>query len=248
MTYFKPPAKYGERSRRIRDAQYVLRYNRFRRHFYTGKIDSIFGEQMWRGTEEARYELGYPMDALTGKTYGHELHAYLLGPHKGGSRLPAAFLARAKKRAGKRFITPGQSVILPKYVHFPNVAYPPVFNSLDGLQHWIAPQVRAICKHFDLRLTDGYGGHPPHAYYSDHRWGGACDLAGTYQNMVKATLWGDSLCSGYYREGKVFRWVGGPAHDANGVEPGHYNHVHLSWYRLGPATSCLRGDGSLKGT
>lgn len=99
-----------------------------------------------------------------------------------------------------------------------------------GVQPALVPQIQAICKEFGLVVTAGYGGHPPHAYRSDHRVGLAVDLAGSYENMVKATLWADGLV------GHTFRWVGGPAHDANGVEPGHSNHVHLSWYRTKPTT------------
>jgi hypothetical protein len=94
-----------------------------------------------------------------------------------------------------------------------------------GLQPWIVPQVKAICKEFGLVVTSGYGGHPPHAIGSDHMWGGACDLAGSRDAMVKATLWADEM-----RSLGVFRWVGGPAHDADGVETGHSNHVHVSWF------------------
>jgi hypothetical protein len=239
---------YGERSKRVKDAQYLLKYNRFGRHFYTGDLDSIFGEAMYRAAEEARFELGFPMISIRRKRYGAELHSYLLGPKREhGSRLPLDFQRRRLARKGKRFIAPNPRPPLPAHVHFPGVYYPPTHYAY-GLQPWIAPQVIAIAKHFGLTVTAGHGGHPPHAYYSDHRWGGACDLAGSYDAMVRCTLWADKLCSGYYHSGVVFRWVGGPAHDWNGVEPGHYNHFHGSWFRNGPATTCLRADGSLKGT
>ena len=92
-----------------------------------------------------------------------------------------------------------------------------------GLQPWIVPQVEAICKEFGLSVSDGYGGTPPHASRSDHKWGGAVDLAGPLENMRRCNEWADGL------RGHTFRWVGGPAHDADGVEHGHGDHVHLSW-------------------
>lgn len=99
-----------------------------------------------------------------------------------------------------------------------------------GLQSALVPQVDAICTAFNLKVTAGYGGHPPHAYNSDHRVGLAVDLAGSQTAMVNANLWADGL------RGHVFRWVGGPAHDADGAEPGHSTHVHLSWFRSHPTT------------
>ena len=106
-----------------------------------------------------------------------------------------------------------------------------------GLQPWIVPQVKAICAHFGLQVTAGFGGHPPHAEHSDHGWGGGVDLAGPMDKMVACNFWADGLCSDPHKPGMVFRWVGGPAKDATGVEEGHLDHVHLSWYREGPPTT-----------
>ena len=55
--------------------------------------------------------------------------------------------------------------------------------------------------------------------------------------MIACTFWADEYCADPYRPGAVFRWVGGPAPDASGIEEGHLDHVHLSWYREGPGTS-----------
>ena len=55
--------------------------------------------------------------------------------------------------------------------------------------------------------------------------------------MVACNLWADRYRADPYRPGAVFRWVGGPAPDEDGPEEGHLDHVHLSWYRFGPATS-----------
>lgn len=131
---------------------------------------------------------------------------------------------------------PRQAPPLPASVSFPDALYPHGEGWL-GLQPWIEPQVLAICERFGLTATAGWGGHPPHAPRSDHGWGGACDLAGPLPGMVECTNWADRYRADPYRAGMVFRWVGGPAHDASGVEPGHSDHVHLSWYRLGPATT-----------
>jgi hypothetical protein len=106
-----------------------------------------------------------------------------------------------------------------------------------GLQPWIVPQAQAIARRFGLRVTAGWGEHPPHARRSDHRWGGAVDLVGPVEAMNRCTLWADRYAADPYRPGAVFRWVGGPARDASGPEPGHADHVHLSWYRTGPGTT-----------
>jgi len=131
---------------------------------------------------------------------------------------------------------------LPAHVSFPLDEYPQP-GTWFGLQPWIVPQARTIAERFGLEAIAGWGTHPPHAPRSDHRWGGAVDLAGPRGRMVECTLWADGLCADPHRPGSVFRWVGGPAHDASGVEPGHANHVHLSWYRYGPATSVFGTPG-----
>jgi hypothetical protein len=125
---------------------------------------------------------------------------------------------------------------LPARVSFPEPAYPRGRGWL-GLQPWIVPQVRALSDRFGLTPTTGWASGHPHAARSDHRWGGACDFAGPGRRLVACNLWADRYRADPYRPGMVFRWVGGPASDAGGREPGHAGHVHLSWYRLGPATS-----------
>jgi hypothetical protein len=130
-----------------------------------------------------------------------------------------------------------QSPALPGSFSHPE---PPPYVSgsgAHGLQPWIAPQVDTICEHFGLQVSAGFGGHPPHDEHSDHGWGGAVDLAGAMSGMVACNLWADRYCSDPFRKGMVFRWVGGPAKDSNGVESGHTDHVHVSWYRSGPATT-----------
>src|SRR4051794_3673178 len=122
---------------------------------------------------------------------------------------------------------------------FSHAAVPPYLSGAGarGLQPWIAPQVDAICEHFGLHVTAGFGGHPPHAVHSDHGWGGAVDLAGPMDAMVACNFWADHYVADPFRKGMVFRWVGGPAKESSGVEAGHTDHVHLSWYRTGPATT-----------
>lgn len=149
---------------------------------------------------------------------------------------------RAALDAVVQAVLPRMRPALPTVVSFPADAYPPATGWL-GLQPWIAPQVRAICDRFGLRLSAGWGGHPPHARRSDHRWGGACDLVGPRDEMVACTLWAGGLRADPWRRGAVFRWVGGPAADADGPEPGHLDHVHLSWFRKGPATTVFGTPG-----
>ena len=133
----------------------------------------------------------------------------------------------------------GAKQVPPLPAAFSHPATPPYVQASgwQGLQPWIVPQVQAICAHFGLQVTAGFGGHPPHAVGSDHGWGGGVDLAGPMDAMVACNLWADRYCSDPHRPGMVFRWVGGPAKDSNGIEIGHTDHVHLSWYREGPATT-----------
>lgn len=156
--------------------------------------------------------------------YGLKTHA-IVAPHFDlwGNQL--------YKRAKIRKTHPHQDPPLPRFwplwvfwiTHSPT-------SARWGIQPSLVPQVEAICAEFDLTVTAGWGGHPPHAFRSDHRVCLAVDLAGSLENMQRCNLWADGL------RGHTFRWVGGPAHDADGVEPGHYNHVHLSWYRTKPTT------------
>jgi Putative peptidoglycan binding domain len=118
---------------------------------------------------------------------------------------------------------------LPKLIAFARAGYPKT-SFKWGLQPWIVPQAEAICEEFGLSVSGGWGTHPPHKPLSDHRWGGAVDLAGPLTDMQRCNLWADGL------RGHTFRWVGGPAHDADGVEEGHDDHVHLSWYRFKATT------------
>jgi hypothetical protein len=124
----------------------------------------------------------------------------------------------------------------PARVSFPNMLYPRP-NTWNGLQPWVIPQVEAICDRFKLTVSVGWSNDTAHKPRSDHKWGGAVDLVGAVDDMSACTFWADDYTSLEYRPGMVFRWVGGPAADASGVEPGHLDHVHLSWYREGPGTS-----------
>ncbi len=124
----------------------------------------------------------------------------------------------------------------PAHVSFPNTLYPRK-NTWNGLQPWIVPQVKAVCERFKLTVVVGWSDDTVHATRSDHKWGGAVDLSGAAKDMIACTFWADDYKSLVYKPGMVFRWVGGPAPDADGIESGHLDHVHLSWYREGPGTS-----------
>lgn len=240
MSEFSEPIVYNERGKRVRDAQSMLNGNNFfERDFMAGGADGIWGKNSMSAADLARYVLGYPEEYCKTGRFGQQLADYLRAD---GNRktLPPAFLARRITRlaAAARHRVPG----LPSRVWFPNAWYPRP-PTRHGCQPWIEPQIDAIVKKFGMHRALGHGGHPPHGTYSDHAWGGAVDLMGPLQAMIDCTYWADRLCSGFYRRGAVFRWVGGPAHDANGIERGHYNHVHLSWYRRGPATTIFGTPG-----
>jgi hypothetical protein len=134
-------------------------------------------------------------------------------------------------------ITPAkQKPPAPAHVSFPNTLYPKP-STWNGLQPWIIPQVKAICRRFNLKVNIGWSNDTVHKPRSDHKWGGAVDLVGSAKDMIACTFWADEYTSLVYKPGMVFRWVGGPAPDASGIEAGHLDHVHLSWYREGPGTS-----------
>ena len=124
----------------------------------------------------------------------------------------------------------------PAHVSFPNTLYPKP-NTWNGLQLWVIPQVKAICQRFNLKVAVGWSNDTAHKPRSDHKWGGAVDLVGSAKDMIDCTFWADEYTALVYKPGMVFRWVGGPASDASGIEAGHLDHVHLSWYREGPGTS-----------
>ena len=124
----------------------------------------------------------------------------------------------------------------PASLRFERDEYPPQ-DTWMGLRPWVVPQAIGVCTRFGLAVSAGWGTHPPHAPRSDHRWGGAVDLVGPRSRLIRCNEWAEGVRADPWQAGAVFRWVGGPAHDASGPEPGHGDHVHLSWYRFGPPTS-----------
>jgi hypothetical protein len=115
----------------------------------------------------------------------------------------------------------------PVRVSFPNTAYPRK-QTWNGLQPWIVPQVKAICARFELTVEEGWSA-TGHSTRSDHKWGGAVDLAGKAKNLKACVKWAEQYAAETYKPGMVFRAVDGPA---DGLD-----YVHLSWYREGPGTS-----------
>src|SRR5205823_14624942 len=85
-----------------------------------------------------------------------------------------------------------QNPKLPATFSHPQVPPYVTGTGAHGLQPWIVPQVEAICEHFGLQVTAGFGGHPPHAEHSDHGWGGGVDLAGPMPAMEACNLWARS--------------------------------------------------------
>lgn len=156
--------------------------------------------------------------------YGEKTHKKLL-PY-------FSAYARQLYRRAKLRRPPLQTPRLPKVSLHPFTHERPA-SDYYGLQPWIVPQVKYLCKRFNLRVTAGWASSG-HAGRSDHYWAGAVDLAGSYEDMVACTLYLDRM-----RNLGVLRWVGGPAHDADGVEHGHGDHVHASWHRF-KATSIFR--------
>ena len=146
-------------------------------------------------------------------------------------------MGRAARR-GETPVAPARQVPpAPAHVSFPNTLYPRK-NTWNGLQPWIVPQVKAICAKFNLTVAVGWSDDTVHKPRSDHKWGGAVDLAGAGGRHDRVHALGRRVqVADPYRPGVVFRWVGGPAPDADGVEAGHLDHVHLSWFREGPGTS-----------
>jgi len=130
----------------------------------------------------------------------------------------------------------------PREFRFARDEYQPQ-DTWMGLRPWIVPQAIGVCVRFGLEVSAGWGTHPPHAPRSDHRWGGAVDLVGPYDRLIRCNEWAEAVRADPWRAGAVFRWVGGPADDATGPEPSHGDHVHLSWFRFGPPTSVFYALG-----
>jgi len=82
----------------VRDAQWLLSHNRFG-SFHPGPVDGVYGIQTGHAAKRAHYALGFPKKYWGPKAkhpleFGDTLRLYLLGPKKGGKRLPATYLAR----------------------------------------------------------------------------------------------------------------------------------------------------------
>ncbi len=100
----------------------------------------------------------------------------------------------------------------------------------ESIHSSILGDVRQLIRQYKLTITDGYGGSPPHAPNSDHKWGGAIDAV---PDFARGGSW--ALVSKLARIAEPsqghpvspWRWVG-----YNG-DPGHGegNHLHLSWMR-----------------
>ena len=92
----------------------------------------------------------------------------------------------------------------------------------------ILGDVVKLIRQYKLRVYDGFGGSPPHAPNSDHKWGGAIDVGpgpgGSWALVTRLANWAEPSQN---NPRKPFRWVG-----YNG-DPGHGegNHLHLSWIK-----------------
>lgn len=101
---FKPPlhltSPYLKGKQKYKDAQYILKHNRFSQVFYKGAVDGSLGPETFRAANRARWFLGYSKAAYNSNmnVYGQTLHNYLLGPKRGGKRLGPLMLARRKAR------------------------------------------------------------------------------------------------------------------------------------------------------
>ena len=71
-----------EKSRRAKDAQYLLAGNNaFKQNFHPGEIDGEFGSMSAAATRRAKLMLGYPMSAVD-SAFGQTLYELLLGKRK----------------------------------------------------------------------------------------------------------------------------------------------------------------------
>jgi hypothetical protein len=82
----------------VKDAQYLMKHNRFGASYYKGEVDGDFGPDSAQGANKARWFLGFRKSAVGTNVYGDRLHKYLLGPDRGGYRLTLAMQIRRKAR------------------------------------------------------------------------------------------------------------------------------------------------------
>src|ERR1043166_9524203 len=82
---------------RVRDCQYLLSgHNVFGHTWYPGRLDGYFGPVTGSAAKRAKWELGYPDDAVV-TTYGPLLRAFLLGDKP----LPLPYKLRRRQRQPK---------------------------------------------------------------------------------------------------------------------------------------------------
>lgn len=87
-----------ERGQRVKDAQYLLKNNRFKTAFYKGQIDGDFGPESAKAANDARWFLGYQKKNVYTNRYGDTLHKFLLGPERHGDRLTPLMVTKRKAR------------------------------------------------------------------------------------------------------------------------------------------------------
>jgi murein DD-endopeptidase MepM/ murein hydrolase activator NlpD len=98
MGMFTKPMRGGERSQRVRDAQFLLSRKVAKRGLvvatYAGGVDGIAGPATMRATKAAKWKIGYA-EANCTELFGQTLYEFLTGLRR---RTPA-MVARAKARA-----------------------------------------------------------------------------------------------------------------------------------------------------
>ena len=78
--------------------------------YYTGKIDSIYGEASARATRNAKWDLGYAEKNIN-SNYDDAFHGYLLGTRKQSILMKQRAKARNKKYVGVKAIEVAQQFI-----------------------------------------------------------------------------------------------------------------------------------------
>jgi hypothetical protein len=98
-TYDKPLVVHSpyERSKRARDAQWLLEHNRFKADYLTGKMDGQWGPQSGLSADRARFYLGYPQKKVKTGRFGTDLYDFLRTDKK-HKKLAPLMVARRKKR------------------------------------------------------------------------------------------------------------------------------------------------------
>lgn len=155
-----------KRGKLVEEAQYLLNNNRWKGHFYGGKMDGEYGPLAAAAAHKAKYWLGYPAKKID-TAFGPKLRSYLLPMnHHDAKALPASYKLRRKariliqKRKQKK-LTPGQKALAEAKKW---LGYREVPENLTVFGKWFGADGEPWCAYF-VSYCLSKTGHPFHEGY-----------------------------------------------------------------------------------